>query len=40
MKQKADSLKKQTRLTSPWQIWLTLGGKRPKLIKLETKKGR
>jgi hypothetical protein len=40
MKQKAGSLKKLTRLTNPWQIWLKWDWKRPKLVKSEMIKGR
>jgi hypothetical protein len=39
MKQKSGSLKRQTILTNPWQMWLEWGCKRPKLIKVEMKQG-
>jgi hypothetical protein len=40
MKQRTGSLKRQTKSINSWQIWLKCREKRPKLIKLETKKGR
>jgi hypothetical protein len=39
IKQKAGSLKTSTKLKDPWQIWLEWGGKRPKVVKSETKRG-
>jgi hypothetical protein len=39
MKQKVGSLKKQTRLTDPWQTWLKRGDKKPKLVKSGMQKG-
>jgi hypothetical protein len=39
MKQKVGSLKRLTRLTKPYPIWQNGGGKRPKVIKSEIKKG-